>query len=110
MKKQIIFFINLLLTIHISAQDIKPDVLYKLVSPSGFVIDNMDSDENAANLFLSEDTKNKQGQLWKISKLPNGCYTFTNPFIDKSIDNDNITTGNGNPIIQWDKSPSNSNQ
>lgn len=110
MKKYIIFFINLLLAIHISAQDIKPDVLYKLASPSGLVIDNMDSDENAANLFLSQDTKNKQGQLWKISELPNGCYTFTNTFINKSIDNDNITTGNGNPIIQWDKSPSNSNQ
>lgn len=111
LKISILLLLGLFFTsLSVFSQEINPDILYKLVSPSGFVIDNRDSPDNSAQLYLAKNAKNNQGQLWKIAKLANGYYTIANPFISKSIDNDNITTGNGNPIIQWDTNSSNSNQ
>ncbi|WP_236263930.1 glycoside hydrolase family 2 TIM barrel-domain containing protein [Dysgonomonas sp. Marseille-P4677] len=98
------------MSLNILSQEIKPDVLYKLVSPSGLAIDNLDASDNSAQLYLAKSVKNSRGQVWKIVKLANGYYTITNPFIEKSIDNDNIASGNGNPIIQWDASAANKNQ
>lgn len=105
-------FTLLLLFVSIGAfsQEINPDVLYKIVSPSGLVLDNRDAPENSANIYLEKDKKGNRGQVWKIVKLANGYYTISNPFIGKSIDNNNTSTGNGNPIIQWDTNPSNGNQ
>ncbi|MDR2947652.1 MAG: DUF4981 domain-containing protein [Prevotella sp.] len=113
MQKRIsclIFLSFLLLSFKGFSQEINPDILYKIVSPSGLVIDNLNVSENASNLYLAKNDKNSRGQMWKITKQPNGTYTISNPFIDKSIDNDNTTMGNGNPIIQWDTNPSNGNQ
>jgi beta-galactosidase len=92
------------------SQQINPDVLYKIMSPSGLVLDNLNTPSNSAEIFLSVEKKGSEGQVWKITKLDNGYYTITNPFIHKNLDNDNEPTGNGNPIIQWDESKSNSNQ
>ncbi|WP_029906902.1 glycoside hydrolase family 2 TIM barrel-domain containing protein [Prevotella sp. 10(H)] len=92
------------------SQEINPDVLYKLVSPSGLVVDNRNVSDNLANLYLAKNDRNSKGQVWKIVKLHNGFYTISNPFIDKGIDNANTTTGNGNPVILWDTNNANSNQ
>lgn len=94
----------------IFSQEIKSGALYKIVSPSGLVIDNMDAPENGANLYLSKDEKDNPGQVWKIVRLQNGCYTITNPFVDKGIDSDNVTSGNGNAVIQWDAAAVNDNR
>lgn len=113
MQKRIRFFILLsflFFTFKGFSQEIKSDVLYKIVSPSGLVIDNLNVSKNESGLYLAKDNKNSRGQMWKIVKLPNGTYTISNPFTEKSIDNDNTTTGNGNPVIQWDSNSSNGNQ
>lgn len=103
-------FLSLLICPNIFSQEIKPDVLYKIISPSGFVVDNLDNPENSANIYLSKNEKNKQGQVWKIEKLQNGSYLISNPFIKKSIDNNGVTNGGGNVLIQWDSRMSNVNQ
>ncbi|MBF0576977.1 glycoside hydrolase family 2 TIM barrel-domain containing protein [Dysgonomonas sp. GY617] len=109
--KFILFFLSLLfLSSNLSSQQINPNVLYKIVSPSGLVLDNVDTPSNSAKLFLSKDKKGSEGQVWKITKLDNGYYTITNTFINKSLDNDNMASGNGNAIVQWDASDSNENQ
>ncbi len=104
------FFLSMLICPKLFSQEINPNILYKIVSPSGFVVDNRDVHDNAASLYLSKNEKSSQGQVWKIEKLTNGSYMISNPFIYKSIDNNNTTTGNGNPIIQWDSNKSNINQ
>ena len=110
-SKFILFFLSLFfLSVNLSSQQINPDVLYKLVSPSGLVLDNTGTPTNSAQLYLSKDKKGNEGQVWKITKLENGYYTITNPFINKNIDNDNVTSGNGNAVVQWDASNSNENQ
>lgn len=106
----LLFFSLFLSYQNLYSQEINPDILYKLVSPSGLVIDNLDSPDNGVNLFLAKDVKAGQGQVWKIVRLPNGCYTITNPFVGKSIDNNNMASGNGNMAIQWDESTTNTNQ
>lgn len=109
--KFILFFLSLFfLSSNLSSQQINPEVLYKIVSPSGLVLDNVGTPTNDAQLYLSKDKKGNEGQVWKITQLENGYYTITNIFINKSLDNNNVTTGNGNAIIQWDASNSNGNQ
>lgn len=92
------------------AQEINPDVLYKIVSPSGLVIDNKASQEENARLYLAKDMKNSKGQLWKLTSLSNGYYLITNPYGDMSIDNGNVSDGNGNLLLQWGESRGNQNQ
>ncbi|MDU1893048.1 MAG: RICIN domain-containing protein, partial [Dysgonomonas sp.] len=100
----------LLFTAKVFSQEINPNVLYKLVSPSGLVLEAENSSANATLLSLSKAQNGSKEQVWKIEKLPNGSYAITNPFTNKSIDNDNEQTGNGNPAIIWDASKSNRNQ
>ncbi len=109
-KFRLSFLFCLLLTGNVFSQQINPDVLYKIVSPAGLAIDNLDSKANEAKLFLGKDQKDKGGQAWRFTPLGNGFYMITNPFCSKSIDNFNISSGNGNSVIQWDASPSNENQ
>lgn len=95
---------------NVLSQNINSELLYKIVSPSGLVVDNLNVSANSANLYLGKNEKNNSGQVWKIVKLSNGYYTISNPFINKSIDNSNITSGSGNSVIQWDSDASNENQ
>lgn len=94
----------------ILAQDINPETLYRIVSPSGMVWDNQETFDNDAPITLRPVQKDSKGQLWRITPLQNGYYVITNPYTDKGIDNGNIQQGRGNPIIQWDAEPSNTNQ
>lgn len=111
-KYRCVFLWSVLLVVCLSvqSQDLNPDVLYKIVSPSGLVIDNKQSEENNAGLVLSKNEGTNKGQLWKITKLSNGFYTIANPYVKKSLDNGNIHGGAGNELIQWDSSNSNDNQ
>lgn len=92
------------------SQEINAEVLYKIVSPSGLVIDNKQSDQNGDGLVLSKNNGNNKGQLWKITRLQNGYYTIANPFVRRSMDNGNIHSGEGNELMQWESSNSNGNQ
>ncbi|WP_165024036.1 glycoside hydrolase family 2 TIM barrel-domain containing protein [Dysgonomonas sp. ZJ279] len=92
------------------AQQIKKDVLYKIQSPSGLVLDNKSKTTNEAGIFLSKSSNSAKGQYWKITALPNGYYTISSPFNNKSIDNNNTVEGNGNAVIQWDTDNGNRNQ
>lgn len=94
----------------LQAQELNPDVLYKIVSPAGLAIDNRKSYEDNAKLYLAKNEANNQGQLWKIQKVEGGYYILTNPYTGKSLDNANIHNGNGNPILQWGESRTNQNQ
>lgn len=92
------------------AQDLNTDVLYKIISPSGLVIDSRYSFENNAQVYLSKNEKDRKGQFWKIEKLPDGFYIIYNPYTGFALDNGNKQTGSGNPIVQWGENKSNPNQ
>ena len=106
--KSIFLFLSLFLISKVCvAQEINTDVLYKLVSPSGLVIDNKESTENDARLYLAKDIKNNKGQLWKLTPLSNGYYLITNPYGEMSVDNGNVSSGNGKLLLQWGESRGN---
>lgn len=109
-----ILFVGALLLIAagLKAQDIDPDMLYRILSPSGLAVDNRESPDDNARIFLSRVNRNSKGQLWKITKLPGpgNYYTISNPYNGKGIDNGNISSGNGNPVLQWTEGRSNANQ
>lgn len=92
------------------SQQINQNILYKLVSPSGLALDNMEDPSNSKNLYLKKNEQGNEGQLWKITKLDNGYYTIVNPFVNKGIDNNGVAGGNGNLLIQWEASSTNDNQ
>ena len=59
-NKNIFIFILFLLSVlgsSLSAQEIKDHILYKIVSPSGLVLDNRLNTDNASNVYLATDTK-----------------------------------------------------
>ncbi len=105
-----LIFTCLLLGLRLQAQEINPDVLYKIVSPLGLVVDNHDSTENDVEIYLENEVKNKEGQLWKIAKVADGYYSIENPFFKKGIDNYGKREGEGNPLIQWEANGKNPNQ
>lgn len=105
-----LFLFMMLFSYESISSQINPDLLYKLVSPSGFVLDNGNVQSNSAKLYLSKDVKNAPGQLWKINLLPNGYYTITNPFSNQNVDNMGVDGGSGNQLLQWEASNSNANQ
>ncbi|KAB5344995.1 DUF4981 domain-containing protein [Bacteroides salyersiae] len=110
-KAYCFFILNLLgLSLILCAQDLKPDGLYKIVSPSGLTVSSLDASQNGAAIFLTKEEKNNNEQIWKIEKLPNGYYLITNPFTNKSLDGNNTIVGNGYRIAQWGRNPSNENQ
>lgn len=92
------------------AQDINPDILYKLESPLGLVLDNRDSAINEHGVYLEKEEKNKESQLWKIAPTKDGYYVITNTYYNKALDNNNVIEGRGNNLIQWDIDLTNSNQ
>lgn len=94
----------------IISQNVKPDMLYRIISPSGLAIDNREDEKDESNIYLSKVNKSSKGQLWKIVAVNNGYYVFTNPYNGKSLDDANIHDGNGNPLIQWAENKSNRNQ
>lgn len=109
-RKTFLGLCMMLLCLTTFAQQINPEALYRIVSPSGLVIDNEDSFEDNTSLRLAKKQNDKKGQLWKVVKLANGMYTITNPYTDKSLDNGNRHQGNGHRIIQWMAESSNNNQ
>ena len=92
------------------SQEFNPDKLYHIISPSGLLIDNMQSEQNGNQIYLSPKAKANKGQLWKIIKQRDGFYTIENPFVKKSLDTGNNNSGPGNELMQWDTGNSNSNQ
>ena len=94
----------------VQSQGFSSKILYKISTPSGLVLDNKSSMVNETPIVLSPNNSENQGQLWQIVRLPTGYYSITNPFTNKSIDNDNVTGGNGNPLILWDASSTNPTQ
>ncbi len=94
----------------ISAQDLDLNVLYKIKTPSGLVIDNGASTNDNAGIFLAKESAGSKGQVWRLKKAEGDYYLITNPYGEKSLDNANIHSGTGNAILQWGESLSNQNQ
>ena len=106
----ICFISSFLSSNRISSQELMANKLYSIVSSSGKVISNKNSDKNESLLFLEDLDEKSKAQVWKITKLDNGFYSISNPFYNKGIDNFNIKNGSGNAVILWDNNKSNSNQ
>lgn len=110
-NKNIFIFILFLLSVlgsSLSAQEIKDHILYKIVSPSGLVLDNRLNTDNASNVYLATDTKGNKGQYWRLIRYKD-LYVIYNPFVNKSFD---IGTSRAieEPIGVWDVSRANGNQ
>jgi beta-galactosidase len=93
---------------HLNSQQIKENVLYKIVSPSGLVLDNKESASNLSKIYLAKELKNNKGQLWRLVRYQD-YYVVYNPFTMKSLDVVD-TQGDKHPLNIWDYSRANENQ
>ena len=94
--------------IAVYGQEIRGDVLYKIISPSGLLLDNKESLENDVQVVLSADN-GSEGQLWRIVAFDENCFLIYSPFCNKSLDIYNSIPGN-NFLKLWDFNRKNSNQ
>ncbi len=110
MAKICILLLLVTLVSGVRAQEINTDNLYKIVTTSGMVIDNKNTHNSNAKVYLANDKPDAMGQMWKFEKLANGNYTISNPQTGMALDNANASSGFGNPIILWPLSSNNQNQ
>ena len=110
-KTRVAFFVccSLLFSFTGAAGELNTEVLYRLISPSGLALDSRGSEDNGANIYLSENNRNNKYQLWKITRVSN-YYLITNPYCDKSLDKGGDEEPSGNPMMQWGTSLDNQNQ
>jgi beta-galactosidase len=95
-------------TLYFYSQNIKEDVLYKIVSPSGGALDNRLAPENLSPVYLEKESKTSRGQYWRFIK--NGdAYVIYNPFNLKSFDI-GASYDKNNTLSVWDYSKNNENQ
>lgn len=108
MKKTVLTFFLLASFVILNAQEIKENVLYKIVSPSGLVLDNRLDPANHSHIYLEKDAKSQKGQYWRLVRNED-AYVIYNPFSNKSFDMG--ASGNRNNTLSvWDYSKTNENQ
>lgn len=92
----------------LKAQTFDQKAFYEIISSNGLVLDNQQSADNNAKIFLGQKA-NKESQVWSIVPAENGFFAIISPVVDKGLDNGN-TNKTETPVIQWDGSPDNPNQ
>ena len=101
-------FICIFSVIGVQAQEIRGDVLYRIVSLTGTVLDNHLDPNNSSRIYLEEEDKGADGQYWRLVR--NGeTYVIYNPFNMKSLDA-GISAENEYQMCVWDYSRRNENQ
>jgi len=106
MELSLIFLWSVIATIQ--GQEIRDDVLYKIISPSGLLLDNKESLENDAPVVLATDN-GSEGQLWRILPFDDNSYLIYSPFCNKGLDVYN-SVPEKNFLKLWDFNRKNSNQ
>jgi beta-galactosidase len=91
-----------------NAQDIKEGILYRIVSPSGFALDNRLDPANSSHIYLEKESKSKKGQYWLLVRNED-AYVIYNPFTFKSLDI-GASSSKKNILSVWDYSRTNENQ
>ncbi|MCM1502794.1 MAG: DUF4981 domain-containing protein [Bacteroidales bacterium] len=91
-----------------SAQEIRNDKLYRIVSGDGLAISNRLSPDNLANLYSDKENRKDKGQLWRLVRYDD-AYVIYSPFTNKSFDVVNAPEAD-TPLGTWDFSRANVNQ
>jgi len=104
----VMLFVILMTHHSLFSQEVKNDVLYKIVSPSGLVIDNLNSAEDAGHIYLAKDNPKSKGQYWRFMTVRDR-YAIYCPFNIKGMD---VVEGQGDkfPVNLWGYSRGNRNQ
>ncbi|MGN0069599.1 MAG: glycoside hydrolase family 2 TIM barrel-domain containing protein [Prevotella sp.] len=106
LRMAVILFCMLSLTLH--AQKFDSQTNYVIRTANGLLLDNQNSIQQNAELFLSKGKETKASQVWRFIRISEGIYNIVNAYSTHSIDN-----GNGKQehhIIQWQTSLGNTNQ
>ena len=81
----LVVFLTLLSNKIAIAQDLSTNVLYKVIAPSGMVLDTRDATDNASTVYLGKNIKDKKSQLWRITTYGD-TYLLYNPYSFLALD------------------------
>ena len=109
-KLLIISIVSFFFTTQSFSQQIDSKALYVIVSSNGLVLDNLESYETSANIFIAKPIPKKISQVWSITPAEDGYYQISTPITGMSIDNDAAKSGVSVPVIQWASDKENTNQ
>jgi beta-galactosidase len=105
---RLVFMLLFLFSANLYSQAVKENVLYKIVGPSGLVLDNHLDPSNHSAIYLEKESKTAKGQYWRFVR--NGDkYVIYNPFNGKSPDV-GASAERENVLSVWDFSRGNENQ
>ncbi|MGV3764573.1 MAG: glycoside hydrolase family 2 TIM barrel-domain containing protein [Chitinophagaceae bacterium] len=110
LRVAIVFAVLFSVQLSAFAQQFKPGMWYRIVTPSGLAIDNLEEGENEAGIKLSKDNTKSPGQVWEIKSVGDGWFSISTPGTLKGIDNGNRRHPDGVPVIQWNREEGNHNQ
>ena len=103
----LVVFLTLLSNKIAIAQDLSTNVLYKVIAPSGMVLDTRDATDNASTVYLGKNIKDKKSQLWRITTYGD-TYLLYNPYSFLALDFG--VHGADKPVGLWSLSRGNTNQ
>lgn len=99
-----------LVQLSVFSQQFKPGIWYRIVTPEGFAIDNLEDGENESGIKLKKEDVKSPGQVWEIKPVGDGWFSISSPGTLKGIDNGNRRHPDGVPVIQWNREENNYNQ
>ncbi len=92
-----------------AAAAIDPSTLYEIHTPDGKVLDNQQSFDAGARIFLSRPVEGRESQAWRLEPQPDGSWLIVNAWSDMGLDNGG-EPGTVCPVIQWGLDAGNLNQ
>ena len=108
MRTTFLSLLMLMATMTVVAQNIDETSNYELRTPGGLVLDNMNSTNNEASMFVSVRKPGEAGQAWRLQQVEDNVYQLVNCASFSALDNNNGKRVQ--PVIQWTLTPGNRNQ
>ncbi len=95
----------------LSGQELRPGQNYELHTQGGQVLDNQESMDAGARLFISKRVPGRESQVWQFQPVEGreDTYLIVSPLSMNAIDNGGKGQA-GDAIIQWGSDPANANQ
>ncbi len=81
-----------------------------IINKDGLAISNIGETEEGAGLYLQEMDVQDKDQVWHLIKVAEKEFLIEKPDILNSIDNDGMSSGDGNSVVQWTSDKYNQNQ
>lgn len=93
-----------------TGQNLEPGAFYKLVNGNGNIACVNEDPADLDFIYLRKETKTNYSNVWLFTSFEDGTRIISTFDSSMSIDNGNLSSPQGNPVILWGKEDDNRNQ